>query len=115
MIIQPYIENAIWHGLMHKSENRKLEIDIHIEERHFLFTILDNGIGREKARELKSKSSTHKSFGMNITRNRINLINSQNGLKASADIQDLYDETGNPTGTKAVIRLPIIYKEKNNG
>ncbi|MEL6923778.1 MAG: histidine kinase, partial [Bacteroidota bacterium] len=83
LILQPYVENAIWHGIMHKENGQgHLQIDItrlhadDTEQDMLRFVIEDNGIGREKAQALKSRSATrHKSFGMQITRNRIALAN----------------------------------------
>ncbi len=68
LIIQPYAENAIWHGLMHKEEKGHLEIELFQQGELLCCKITDDGIGRKKAAELKSKSaSTHKSMGMKIT------------------------------------------------
>src|SRR5207249_9715157 len=72
LIIQPYAENAIWHGLMHKEEKGYLEIKLFSEDNMLFCKITDNGIGRSKAAELKSKSaSAHKSLGLRITADRI--------------------------------------------
>ena len=65
LILQPYVENAIWHGLMHKEEKGQLNIDVSQEEDHLYFKVTDNGIGSKKASELASKSATkHKSMGL---------------------------------------------------
>ena len=72
LIIQPYAENAIWHGLMHKKENGRLEIVLSLEENELNCIITDNGIGRKEAATLKSKTAvSHKSMGMRITAERI--------------------------------------------
>ena len=71
-------------------------------------TIEDNGIGRDKAKELKSKSVlTKKSLGMKLTENRIALLNKHAELNASIDIVDLYGEAQQPAGTKVIITIPI--------
>jgi tetratricopeptide (TPR) repeat protein len=69
LTIQPYVENAIWHGLMHRDEGGKIDINISQVDNHVLKVVIeDNGIGRKAARDLKSKSATDKkSFGMQIT------------------------------------------------
>ena len=75
LIIQPYAENAIWHGLMHKKEKGHLEIELFLKEKSLFCKITDDGIGRKKAAELKSKSAlTHKSMGMRITADRIAIL-----------------------------------------
>src|SRR4030095_4196207 len=75
LIIQPYAENAIWHGLMHKEEKGNLAVELFEEENLLCCKITDDGIGRKKASELKSKSaSTHKSMGMRITADRIAIV-----------------------------------------
>src|SRR6476660_8231990 len=72
LIIQPYVENAIWHGLMHKEEKGQLDIKVSQEDSFLYVKITDNGIGRKKAAGLTSKSATkHKSMGLRITANRI--------------------------------------------
>ena len=72
LILQPYVENAIWHGLMHKEEKGQLDIDVSQQFDHLYFKITDNGIGRKKASEIAGKSATkHKSMGLRITANRI--------------------------------------------
>ena len=58
LILQPYVENAIWHGLMHKEEKGQLDIEVSQEDDHLYFKVTDNGIGRKKASELASKSAT---------------------------------------------------------
>jgi LytS/YehU family sensor histidine kinase len=64
LILQPYVENAIWHGLMHKEEKGHLNIEVLEKDDQLYFSISDNGIGRQKARELASKTATkHKSMG----------------------------------------------------
>jgi len=75
MLIQPFVENSIIHGLLPKKENRKLEVLISCEKQYLLCTITDNGIGREAASEMNSKrSSKHTSAGMNLTQQRLKNI-----------------------------------------
>ncbi len=109
LIIQPYAENAIWHGLLQKDGDNKLMIHITQPEANILLiTITDDGIGRKKALELKSKSaSQNKSFGMQITKNRIGIVNKLFDQQTSVGIEDLYDDNGNATGTKVSLRLLV--------
>jgi len=115
LIIQPYAENAIWHGLMHlpdrqagKKENGHLEIEVYAQDEILFYKITDDGIGRKKAAELKSKSaSTRKSMGMRITADRIAMLQQQN--KTSITITDLVLSDGGPGGTEVLIKIPVIY------
>jgi ligand-binding sensor domain-containing protein len=102
MIIQPYAENAIWHGLMQQDEQGKLTINIRQQTNGIEISIEDNGIGREKAESLKSKlNNTRKSHGMRITKDRILQTNPQNSI----EIIDCKNETGIATGTTVRIKL----------
>jgi len=110
LIIQPYAENAIWHGLMHKKEKGHLEIELYQREEILFCKITDDGIGRKKAAELKSKSSlTHKSMGMRITADRIQMLQQQNQKNGSISINDLVFPNGNPGGTEVLIKIPLCY------
>lgn len=74
MILQPYIENAIWHGIMPKEEGGKIDILINLEGRdRLIIKIIDNGVGIENS--LRDKKGDHQSKGMSLTRERINLLN----------------------------------------
>ncbi|WP_218127761.1 sensor histidine kinase [Niabella drilacis] len=108
MMIQPFVENAIWHGLMHKEEGGMLYIMIRQSDDDFLtITIRDNGIGRIKATLLKSKSATtHKSYGMHITHERLEALNQKYGTHASVAIHDLYEDHI-AAGTEVTITLPV--------
>ena len=109
LIIQPYVENAIWHGLLHKESGGRLVIAVKKTAGNMLqCTIEDNGIGRKRARELKSKSATaNKSLGMKLTEERLHMLNQYASLNASIDIVDLENENGEATGTRVIITIPI--------
>ncbi len=107
MIIQPYVENAIWHGLMHKEEGGKLNVEITEEDEILVVKVRDNGVGRAKAAELKAHSTGHKSFAMNITKERLDLLNEKYGTNASVSVNDLY-ENGNASGTEVTLKIPIL-------
>ncbi|GGM86917.1 hypothetical protein GCM10010967_19140 [Dyadobacter beijingensis] len=108
MLLQPYVENAIWHGLMHKKGYRELKIIFtRISEDIFQCIIEDNGIGRRKSCDIKAKNAhtkKHQSKGLQIAQDRLNLIDRQ-GQHASVEIIDKYDEAENATGTLVVIEL----------
>ena len=110
LIIQPYVENAIWHGLLHKETNGHLDIRLSLHTEQVLKCVIeDNGIGREKAMEYRSKSaSTRKSLGMKLTQDRINILSQVSSTEASVQIVDLSDEEGNPTGTRVTMYIPVL-------
>ncbi|RYZ30816.1 MAG: histidine kinase, partial [Chitinophagaceae bacterium] len=107
MLLQPYVENALWHGLMHKQGDRKLCIAFTKKsDAVFECVIDDNGIGRTKALELKeqqSKTKRHVSKGMTISKDRVDLLQKQ-GQHARLEILDKYHE-GTAAGTRVVIEL----------
>jgi ligand-binding sensor domain-containing protein/two-component sensor histidine kinase len=109
MLIQPYIENAIWHGLLHKEEKGNLLVAFKKGEANNLtVTIQDDGIGRQKAADLKSKQVLKKkSYGMQITEDRIQIINQTQNINATCTIEDLKDEHGKGAGTKVILTIPF--------
>lgn len=98
LLLQPFVENAIWHGLQPKTnEQKNLEIIFDTTD-NLIITIRDNGIGRKAARALNGKKSLHKSLGIQITRERLSLFNHLNEFKIDLNITDL-KEDGIPKGT----------------
>ncbi|MCD4681781.1 MAG: histidine kinase [Bacteroidales bacterium] len=109
MLIQPYVENSICHGLINKDEKGKLTIDLNLKDESIACSIEDNGIGREAALEIKKqKNGNHNSLGTKITESRLNLVNALYGKNMKVDYMDLKDKDGNPNGTKVVIHIPIM-------
>ena len=106
MLIQPYIENAILHGLNQKKGDKILTIHF-IKEADFLIcTITDNGIGRVAAQAIKAKKEQHfPSKGMNLIAKRLDLINSASPNKLSVNIEDLYDADGIARGTRVQLNI----------
>jgi LytS/YehU family sensor histidine kinase len=115
MIIQPYVENAIWHGLLNKGDSGQLMLKFIDKGLHELEVIIeDNGVGREKAKELKRKNSLkNKSFGMQITNDRIKVLNQLYDAAAHVKIKDLINKDGTPAGTRVILHIPYD-KMKNN-
>jgi uncharacterized membrane protein YciS (DUF1049 family) len=109
LLLQPYIENAIWHGLMHKEEGGTVLLDLTMKNDNMLqVTITDDGIGRTAAAALKSKSATkNKSFGLKMTSERIGLINQLYKSDTQVRIEDLVDDKGEATGTKVIIDISV--------
>ena len=109
LLLQPYVENAIWHGLMHKPEGGNITINISQPAEYLLhIEITDDGIGREMAKEHKSKSATRqKSFGLKMTSERLEAINHIYNTKTAIKIIDLVDADGNAAGTQVIIEIPL--------
>jgi sensor histidine kinase YesM len=108
MLLQPFVENAIWHGLMQKEDEGVIVVEIKLENEEFLnIAIIDDGIGREKAAELKSKSATHKSHGLKVTSQRIEMMNNLNSTGAKVNVTDLKDAAGRALGTKVELIIPF--------
>ena len=110
MLLQPYIENAIWHGLMPKENGGKIDIQMAMNNAAslLLVSITDNGIGRKKSAEIKSRAAlNHTSYGMKVTAERIALINQTYHTEAKVKVEDLFDEDRNVAGTKVTIQIPV--------
>jgi len=114
MLIQPYIENAIWHGLMSIGGRRKGQITLDFSRKENLLRIIieDNGIGRQRSFELKerqSKTKRHESKGLSISSDRLDVLTRQ-GYHAQLNITDKINETGEPAGTLVSIELSTFLK-----
>ncbi len=111
MLIQPYVENAIWHGLMHNTNGKPGQVELQVlrKDDNLVCLITDNGIGRKKADELKAKKqNNHKrSMGMQITRDRIEIINKLYNMQASVHIHDLVTDQGEAAGTQVELTIPV--------
>lgn len=108
LIIQPYVENAIWHGLLQKDTGGSLFIRLTQENDNLICEITDNGIGREKAMEYKSQNApTRKSIGIKLTEERLNMASEDLAKSGSQKIIDLYNENGEPAGTTVILNIPI--------
>lgn len=109
LLIQPYVENAIWHGLMQKEDGGMLIISLKLENETLLsVTIEDNGIGRTNSALLKSKTAlNHKSFGLQMTKDRISIVNRLYGIQTAVKIEDLYDADEEPSGTRVTLTIPV--------
>ncbi len=108
MLAQPFIENAIEHGLKAKETTGMIEVRFLLQKQNLILEIEDNGIGRLQAQEnLKAKDSGHKSMATGITRQRINAMNKKLRKKISLDIVDLKNEAGEAAGTRVVFRIPF--------
>ena len=108
LILQPYVENAIWHGLLHLPKPGHLRIEIGQVGDCLTCAIEDNGIGRNAAAELHSKSATKaKSMGSKLTEERIKLLNrDMKGIVGGVAMHDLLAPDGTAAGTRVVLTIP---------
>jgi len=112
MILQPYVENAILHGLLSKQGDKEIQIRVKKEITHLYCEIEDNGIGREKAIELNNqRTKKHESTAMKATKERLEILNHNSDSKLSIHIIDKKDSKGNALGTKVQVFIPIIKQE----
>jgi LytS/YehU family sensor histidine kinase len=115
MLLQPFVENAIRHGIRNKQDGEGL-ISIGIEQSagHLLISIEDNGVGRQAAREYQGEQPIeYQSKGINITQKRIDILNVANAEKVKTSIIDLKDVNGLATGTRIIISFPLSVLDKN--
>lgn len=108
LLLQPFVENAIWHGLMHKKNGGgKLLVCVRKAGQDLEMEVEDNGVGREIARQLKANGhSRHPSMGIKLTRERLEVFEKLFGLKAEMKVADLKSDRGHALGTRVFIRLP---------
>ena len=109
LLLQPFIENALWHGLMLKEGDRKLILSISQQNGQVICTIDDNGIGRKRASEIKAQKigAMHfESKGLKLSEQRIQLLDVK-GQSGKVEIEDLYEDDA-ASGTRVIIHLPLI-------
>lgn len=109
LVLQPFLENSIWHGLSSSKKAKEITIFIHkISSEYVLINIEDNGIGRKASTKIKAKKHINrKSIGINLTKDRLtNFVKNKNN-NYSIIYKDLEDENGNSSGTKVGIKLPL--------
>ena len=110
MLLQPYVENAVKHGLLHKQGEKAVTIHFQKETEHIKISIDDNGIGRQKSTELNAiKNKNHNSFATEAMQNRVNLLNQYNQKNISIQYIDKTNLNNQSTGTTVVFEIPITY------
>lgn len=108
MLIQPYVENAVKHGLLHKKERKQLYISMLKSNGILIVQIEDNGIGRKKANEInQSRADKHQSFSTQANQKRLDLLNKGKTKRVGVEFIDLIDGKDVALGTRVILTIPI--------
>lgn len=109
MLIQPYVENAVKHGLLHKEGHKEVNVIFEVYEDLLKVTIDDNGVGRKRSEEINShKIDKPKSFSTDSNRKRLEILNHNKNV-ASVEFVDKLDENQQSTGTTVILLITINY------
>lgn len=106
MLIQPYVENSIWHGLLKKEGEKNIDIRFYRQGKFCICEVTDNGIGREAATQM-NLGKKHKSLGTFITQEMFDTLQKIKETDYTVETVDLYDENGKATGTRVIIRMEL--------
>lgn len=110
LLLQPFIENAIIHGIVPKKEKGNIYVDFTMDKDKLVCTVTDDGIGINQSRLLKEKSVTvHKSMALEITKKRLEVIQAFTSKTSQVEIKEMTDANGIPSGTRIILNLPIQY------
>lgn len=109
MMLQPFIENAVIHGVGHLESLGNIKVHFGYRNQQLTTTIEDNGIGREKAKAIKSQiGQHHKSTALAVTQERLDILNQGVATEPSLEIQDLKNDQGEAIGTRVILRIPTL-------
>ncbi|MBO6622170.1 MAG: histidine kinase [Balneola sp.] len=112
LIVQPFLENAIWHGLMQKKGEKRIELSVKDSGKSLKVVLRDNGIGREEAnRGNDGKPKETRSMAIDLTTQRLEMLEEEDRAKEKVTIIDLYDESGQSTGTEVRLEIPKIKRK----
>jgi LytS/YehU family sensor histidine kinase len=109
LLLHPFVENAIWHGLLHQKNGKpRLQVNCWLDGGYLMLRVRDNGIGRAASRNLyRNELTGHKVHGIKSTRERLDIVNQVFGAKAEVQIEDLFDAEGGPAGTSVTITMQL--------
>jgi sensor histidine kinase YesM len=109
MLIQPFIENAIEHGIKHKGSKGNVHVRFNLNKQYLIYEVEDDGIGRHKAQEiLQKQNKEHKSLATAITQERIKVLSKKMKHKIKLEFIDLKDNSGKDTGTRVIFEIPVL-------
>ena len=109
MLVQPFIENALWHGLLHKEGEKRLSVLFRADKENIYVTIEDNGIGRKAAKIKKSgKEQQRQSWGIQLSSRQLDIVSHLTHQQASVSIEDLFTAEYEPAGTRVRLTIPIV-------
>ena len=114
MLLQPYVENAIIHGLQSRQGKGNVNIDIQRRQDRIVYKIEDDGVGRSSAARTSRNNGKRSSLGMHVTDKRISMLNEALRETMHVDVTDLYDEEGRPSGTRVEVFLPAMNNDADN-
>lgn len=108
LILQPFLENALWHGLSSKKDDKQIELRVYKVDNDFInVSITDNGIGRKASEEINhGRVLKRKSVGLAITKARLANFSKRFTTDYKMDIEDMYDADGKSLGTKVIVHIP---------
>ena len=110
LLLQPFVENAIWHGLQYKKESGNIDIYISKNNSKLTIAVEDNGVGRNTSKSaIKPFLYKKESLGLKLTEDRLKILNENFKANAGFVITDLFNEKKEPTGTRVELSLPLIY------
>lgn len=108
-LIQPFVENAIWHGIIGLKDGGRIDLSFTKNGNHITCVVEDNGIGRVKSAESrKAEKTKRESFGIALVESRLNLLNNLYDIDMKVKIIDLYNDNNLPAGTRVTIDLPLF-------
>ena len=110
LTIQPFVENSIWHGFVHKDGKGELNLSIIQENGNLVIQIKDDGVGREKSKEIEKNHPRKRSFGIEITQQRLDY----GKISSEVIINDLFDSSNNSKGTEVILKMPLKNKSSLN-
>ncbi len=109
-LVQPFIENAIWHGIIHKDGKGKIVVEVIDDDEGIIFKVMDSGVGRRKAAEIENrKNKLHQSFATEIVRDRLLLFGEKLGGNFFLKFEDVFTENHTIAGTLVTIRIPKLF------
>lgn len=108
LLLQPFVENALWHGLMPQDKRGELRIRIDLKDEQLVCVVEDNGIGRKASENNKTQAEKKRSLATSISLERIEAVEQLSGKRAKLEITDLHTAEGVPCGTRVTILLPLM-------